>query len=89
MVQALSLSIERGEVFFPDIPELIQELSLYGYEMLSTGGVRYSAPEGHHDDCVMALALANFRMRHHVSWEDFPQIESPLLEGHRIGGKFE
>ena len=37
------------------------------YEMRPGGGVRYSAPEGMHDDCVCAQALAVEMKRRHVS----------------------
>jgi len=33
-------------------------LQAYEAERLPSGMLRYSAPEGYHDDCVMALALA-------------------------------
>jgi hypothetical protein len=36
----------------------ISELEAYEQETLRSGLIRYSAPEGLHDDCVMALALA-------------------------------
>ena len=33
----------------------------YEYEIGAAGGISYGAPSGYHDDCVMALALANHR----------------------------
>ena len=33
----------------------------YEYEIGAAGGISYAAPAGYHDDCVMALALANHR----------------------------
>ena len=36
---------------------LTTEMKRYEYEIGPTGQVSYSAPSGHHDDCVMALAL--------------------------------
>jgi len=32
----------------------------FEYTVSPTGGISYSAPGGYHDDCVMALALANW-----------------------------
>ncbi len=84
LVQALAVSIEQQEIAFPKIPVLIRELEMFGYQMLPSGNVRYAAPEGHHDDCVIALALANWKLRRQVGWRDFPQIESPILEGQVI-----
>lgn len=56
LMEGLAVSIQSREVKFPKglIP---QELEAFGYEFKPTG-VRYSAPEGQHDDCVCSLALA-------------------------------
>lgn len=43
---------------------LTAELKRYEYAIGSTGKITYGAPSGYHDDCVMALALAN-----HGRWE--------------------
>lgn len=56
LMERLSSVIQRGVIRFPDGP-IRQELDAFQYEY-SAGGVRYSAPSGLHDDCVMALALA-------------------------------
>ena len=40
---------------------LTAEMRRYEYAIGPTGGITYSAPCGYHDDCVMALALANHR----------------------------
>jgi hypothetical protein len=56
LMEGLSAAIQRKEVTFPD-GWLTNELSAFEYEYVR-GGVRYSAPEGLHDDGVCALALA-------------------------------
>ncbi len=38
---------------------LTDELKRYEYEITSRGAITYNAPGGYHDDCVIALALAN------------------------------
>jgi len=38
---------------------LTAELKRYEYGIGPTGRISYGAPSGYHDDCVMALALAN------------------------------
>jgi hypothetical protein len=43
---------------------LTAEMKRYEYEIRPAGGISYGAPSGYHDDCVMALALAN-----HGRWE--------------------
>ena len=57
-IDALSLAFERGEIRILPDPMLISELQAYETERLPSGMLRYSAPEGIHDDTVMSLALA-------------------------------
>ncbi len=56
IMEGLAVAIQRGEIAFPAGP-IQNELELFQYEYTNTG-VRYTAPEGEHDDCVDALALA-------------------------------
>jgi hypothetical protein len=56
LMEGLSVSIQSHEIGFPK-GLITQELESFEYEYTKTG-VRYSAPEGQHDDCVAALALA-------------------------------
>jgi hypothetical protein len=44
-------------------PLLKAELESYSYEITHTGHIQYSAPEGFHDDCVIALALAAWQAK--------------------------
>lgn len=57
IIQALEIAFERGDIRIIDDAALIAELEAYEQERLHTG-IRYSAPAGMHDDCVIALALA-------------------------------
>ena len=57
-IDALALAFERGTVQIPADPVLIGELQAYEQERLPSGMMRYNAPEGMHDDMVIALALA-------------------------------
>lgn len=56
LMEGLSVSIQSREIRFPKGP-ISYELEIFEYEFTRTG-VRYSAPVGQHDDCVVALALA-------------------------------
>jgi Terminase large subunit, T4likevirus-type, N-terminal len=60
LIESLMLSIEKQEITFPDIPELVGELKNFEYDIAPGGSIRYNAPEGFHDDCVISLALANW-----------------------------
>lgn len=57
LMEGLALSIQSRALTIPDGPIRL-ELEAFEYVYTRTG-IRYAAPEGAHDDCVMALALAN------------------------------
>ncbi|UNQ40943.1 hypothetical protein MPC38_06745 [Prescottella equi] len=59
LVSNLSVAMDNGNISYPDIPELINELEIFAYEQRANGNFIYSAPEGFHDDEVMALGLVN------------------------------
>ena len=63
IIDALRLGFESASRTIPPDDDLIDELESYEYEVLPMGGLRYSAPEGRHDDMVIALALANWGAR--------------------------
>lgn len=58
IVNQLALAFEQGDITIPNDTTLIGELQAYTVERLPSGNLRYTAPAGLHDDCVMALALA-------------------------------
>lgn len=57
-VDALALAFEQGAIRIIPDPVLLHELQAYEMERLPSGMLRYSAPAGDHDDCVMGLLLA-------------------------------
>lgn len=56
LMEGLAVGIQTGALRYPD-GIIVAELTEFEYEYTRTG-VRYSAPEGYHDDAVCALALA-------------------------------
>lgn len=58
LIEELALAIEKGDLQILDDPILVGELLAYERELSASGRPKYNAPEGMHDDCVMALALA-------------------------------
>lgn len=60
LIKKLALDIENQNIMIPNWTPLIDELDIYGQELTPAGHIKYGAPEGFHDDCVMALALANW-----------------------------
>jgi hypothetical protein len=61
LMEGLVLAIQSRMIRFPP-GILVNELEAFEYVYTRTG-VRYSAPEGYTDDCVMALALAVAKWR--------------------------
>ena len=58
MIQRLAIAIENGEISIPKEPTLLNELEAFKMEFTPSGNVKYGAPSGYHDDCVMSLAVA-------------------------------
>ena len=56
LMERLAVAIQNHEIRFPDGP-IVNELESFEYTY-NASGVRYSAPDGLHDDCVIALGLA-------------------------------
>ena len=70
LINNLAIAIEQGEITLPRpelCPELIDELEAFQYVVSESGNVRMEAPSGQHDDCVIALALAQW---HRMSGTD-------------------
>lgn len=57
-INALTLAIERCELKILPEPVLLNELQAYERERLPSGLSRYGAPDGMHDDTVIATAIA-------------------------------
>ena len=57
LMEGLVTSIQQGAIGYPD-GIIVDELSIFEY-LYTANGVKYSAPNGMHDDAVCALALAN------------------------------
>lgn len=66
LVIALMTAMEQGDIAYPADPTLVGELEAFEYEELPSGKFSYSAPEGLHDDCVMALGLAVWGWTRHT-----------------------
>jgi len=68
LIESLIGAIQSTEIYYPEGAISI-ELEMFEYAYPETpaaqarGMVTYSAPEGMHDDCVIALALANLKWR--------------------------
>lgn len=59
LIESLALALERGEVAWLADDVATLELEAYERTVTAAGRSQYSAPEGLHDDTVIARALAN------------------------------
>lgn len=77
LITNLALMIEQGKIRIPDCyPEVIEELRIFGYEITKAGRTRYGAPEGRHDDCVIALALAVWEIGTRLSRRNLADVDA-------------
>ena len=79
LVEQLMVGIEQGLLGIPNCEEtrfLIEELKQFTYEVLPTGRLRYSAPEGLHDDGVMSLGLATMGISYRFYKNEPKAVES-------------
>lgn len=60
LMEGLAVAIQTQAIAYPEGP-IVNELECFEYEYRPSG-VRYTAPSGLHDDCVMALALAWYKL---------------------------
>ena len=63
IVRRLMGDIEESALELPStnlFPALGEELEAFSYEVLPSGKIRYSHPNGFHDDCVISLGMANW-----------------------------
>ena len=59
IIAGMAAEIEHKRVhFLKEDTQLFKELGLYEGKVVSGGAIRYSAPSGYFDDCVIAAALA-------------------------------
>ena len=56
LIDKLSMFLERGGIKFPDIPQLVSELTSFTYKLTDSGNIKYGSHKK--DDCINSLALA-------------------------------
>lgn len=60
LIHKLIVACEYGEIVLPNIATMKEEFELFTYTLTRTGKLSYNAPDGKHDDTVIAVALANW-----------------------------
>lgn len=66
LIDRLAVSIEQRLVTFPANEQLIDELKSYTYFLSDAGNIKFGAPDGMHDDCVISMALAIWGARNFI-----------------------
>jgi hypothetical protein len=86
IVQALELAFEQRAISILNDATQLNELMAFQSERLPSGLIRYGAPEGIHDDTVIALALAWWAAASHSPLPaNQPGQRSNYNEGDRTG----
>lgn len=62
LIDKLSIFIQQKRITIPNHTELVDELNAFGMTITEAGNIRYSAPNGYHDDCVNSLALCVWQL---------------------------
>lgn len=57
LIENLQILLENNAIRLLKDKQLSLELSAYSYTLLPSGNVRFEAPKGFHDDCVIGTAL--------------------------------
>jgi len=83
LVDALALALENGELRLMDLPAQTSELQAFQYELTPARNVRMNAPPGMHDDCVIALALANWGRALPVAGRPAANAARPLVASYK------
>ena len=66
VIENLMKMIDDQIIRIPDLPEIRHEFSIFGFEQSQFGNIRYSAPDGQHDDIVIATALCAWGLEKNI-----------------------
>lgn len=64
IIEQLMVALENLDIAIINDPTLKNELKVFDVERLPSGMLRYAAPEGFHDDCVMSVAIGFEACKH-------------------------
>ncbi len=73
LIDHLAVGLEQSRYRLMDVPAQTNELQAFQYELTPSRNVRMAAPEGCHDDCVIALALAAWGARKGLEVPEMPE----------------
>jgi hypothetical protein len=80
LIQRLIVAVEQQKIMWPEgWGILTDEMKRFEYSISPTGAITYSAPPGYHDDCVIALALANRHRQEYTYTGAMLQLTAPHM----------
>lgn len=78
-VEGFALALEQQAVRILDDPVLIGELQAFKADRLPSGMLRYSAPEGQHDDCVISVIIGWHALSGGLDGDETVIYDDPLV----------
>jgi hypothetical protein len=66
-IENLMKMVDDAAIGIPNLLEIKHEFEIFGYEQTAFGNIRYCAPDGGHDDIVIATALCAWGLDQNVS----------------------
>ncbi len=82
LIEKLSIYIEQRKIRLIYSEEVLFEYDNFGYEITITGGIRYGARSGYHDDIVIADALAVWSLQPVIREEEVVSL-TPIQKDFR------
>lgn len=89
-IQQLSMDVEQGKICWPRRLEVLtEEMKIFQFGFTEKNTMVYGAPEGFHDDTVMALAIANVNRPRTWKWKSEPKVFSSRsnMDGYSFSGR--
>lgn len=66
-IENLMKMVDDTAIAIPNLPEIKHEFEIFSYKQTPFGGIQYCAPDGQHDDIVIAAALCAWGLDKNVS----------------------
>lgn len=78
IINKLIIAFDYGTIKIPNITTIKTECEVFEFNITRTGKISYSAPDGKHDDIVMALAMANYYIEFYGGAAEVREIDNFL-----------
>lgn len=79
LVEKAVVMVNQQQVSYPEIEDLIDELESFTYKISDGGVIKYQAPQGMHDDAVIAFCLACWDLDSEPLGEVDGRLTEPII----------